>query len=157
MTVAFGSLKDPAHDPGPKQKHTGQIMAWTDWSAVDEWADLPAGQRGESYADFKRRAEDMLMSQFERYFPDLAKLVVYRELATPLSTVTFTGHRKGAFYGLDVTPERVLCDGLRARTPIPGLFLAGQDVATPGIPGALWGGLMAAASIDVKVLSKFRH
>ena len=56
-----------------------------------------------------------------------------------------------------MTPERVLCDGLRARTPIPGLFLAGQDVATPGIPGALWGGLMAAASVDVKVLSKFRH
>ncbi|RIJ15087.1 NAD(P)/FAD-dependent oxidoreductase [Henriciella mobilis] len=157
MTVAFGSLKDPDHDPGPEQKHTGQVLAWTDWSTVAEWADLPAGQRGETYADFKRRAEAMLMSQFERYFPDLARLVVYRELATPLSTVTFTGHRKGAFYGLDVTPERVLCDGLRARTPIPGLFLAGQDVATPGIPGALWGGLMAAASVDVKVLSKFRR
>jgi phytoene dehydrogenase-like protein len=68
--------------------------------------------------------------------------------------VSFTGHRHGAFYGLDVTPERVLCDGLRAKTPVPGLFLAGQDVASPGIPGALWGGLLAAASVDPTV---FRH
>ena len=96
------------------------------------------------------------MEKFESYFPDLAKLVVHRELATPLSTVSFTGHRKGAFYGLDVTPERVMCDALRAKTPIPGLYLAGQDVASPGIPGALWGGLLAAASVDPKLLKHFR-
>ena len=96
------------------------------------------------------------MRQFEKYFPDLAKLVVYRELATPLATASFTGHREGAFYGLDVTPQRILCDALRAKTPVPGLFLAGQDVASPGIPGALWGGLLAAASVDPKVFSKIR-
>ncbi len=156
MTASFGSLKNPAHDPGPKQKHMGQFLAWADWSTVAPWTDRPAGARGDDYADFKRRAEETLMAQFERYFPDLAKLVVYRELATPLSTVAFTGHRKGAFYGLDVTPERVMCDALRAKTPIPGLFLAGQDVASPGIPGALMGGLLSAASVDPKVFAKFR-
>lgn len=157
MAASFGSLKNPTHDPGPRQKHMGQFLVWADWSAVAKWADRPAGARGDDYADFKRRAEETLMVQFERYFPDLAKLVVYRELATPLSTVTFTGHRKGAFYGLDVTPERVMCDALRAKTPIPGLFLAGQDVASPGIPGALWGGLLAAASVDPKVFRQFRR
>lgn len=156
MTVSFGSLKNPSHDPGPKQKHMGQILAWSDWDAVARWADLPAGERGDDYADFKRRAEATLMREFEKYFPDLAKLVVYSELATPLATAGFTGHREGAFYGLDVTPQRILCDALRAKTPVPGLFLAGQDVASPGIPGALWGGLLAAASVDPKVFSKIR-
>lgn len=157
MTASFGSLKNPAHDPGPRQKHTGQVLVWADWATVAEWAGLSSGARGDDYADFKSRVEKTLMTQFESYFPDLSKLVVYRELATPLSTVTFTGHRKGAFYGLDVTPERVMCDALRAKTPIPGLFLAGQDVASPGIPGALWGGLLSAASVDPKVFSKFRR
>ncbi|MDJ0630021.1 MAG: NAD(P)/FAD-dependent oxidoreductase [Rhodobacter sp.] len=156
MVVAFGSLKNPAHDPGPRQRHTGQLLVWADWATVAGWADRPAGARGNDYADFKRRAEGTLMAQFEAYFPDLAKLVVYRDLATPLSTVDFTGHRKGAFYGLDVTPERVMCDALRAKTPIPGLFLAGQDVASPGIPGALWGGLLSAASVDPKVMKIFK-
>ena len=154
MTVSFGSLKNPSHDPGPRQKHSAQLLCWADWNTVAQWADRPAGSRGDDYADFKRRAEASMMAQFEAYFPDLAEMVVYRDLATPLSTVSFTGHRHGAFYGLDVTPERVMCDGLRANTPISGLYLAGQDVASPGIPGALWGGLLSAASIDPKV---FRH
>lgn len=157
MLASFGSLKNPSHDPGPRQKHMGQFLVWADWSTVARWADQPPGARGDDYADFKRRAEETLMAHFESYFPDLAKLVVYRDLATPLSTVSFTGHRRGAFYGLDVTPDRVMCDALRARTPVPGLFLAGQDVASPGIPGALWGGLLAAASIDPKVVGKFRR
>ncbi|MEX0347326.1 MAG: phytoene desaturase family protein [Rhizobiaceae bacterium] len=156
MTATFGSLKDPAHDPGPRQRHTGQLLVWADWSTVAKWADQPHGTRGDDYADFKRRAEETLMAQFESYFPDLAKLVVYRELATPLSTVSFTGHRKGAFYGLDVTPQRVMCDALRAKTPVPGLFLAGQDVASPGIPGALMGGQLSAATVDPKVMAKIR-
>ncbi len=156
MTASFGSLKNPAHDPGPKQKHMGQFLVWADWSTVAPWADRPPGERGDDYADFKHQVEETLMAQFEHYFPELAKLVVYRELATPLSTITFTGHRKGAFYGLDVTPERVVCDALRAKTPIPGLFLAGQDVVSPGIPGALMGGILSAASVDPKVFGKLR-
>ncbi len=154
MTVSFGSLKNRAHDPGPRQKHSAQVLAWADWSTVAPWANLPAASRGEEYAEFKRRTEAALMTQFEQYFSKLAELVTYHELATPLSTVSFTGHRHGAFYGLDVTPERVSCDGLRAKTPVDGLYLAGQDVASPGIPGAMWGGLLAAASCDAKV---FRH
>ena len=41
-----------------------------------------------------------------------------------------------------------MSDALHAKTPIKGLHLTGQDVATPGIPGALWGGVLAAASVD---------
>jgi len=30
---------------------------------------------------------------------------------------------------------------LRAKTPVPGLFVSGQDVVSPGIPAAVWGGV----------------
>ncbi len=39
-------------------------------------------------------------------------------------------------------------NGLRAKTPIPGLFLTGQDVVTPG---AMIGGVLAAATIEPRV------
>jgi phytoene dehydrogenase-like protein len=156
MFVSFGSLKDPTHDPGPRQKHTGDVLVWTDWSTVAQWADTRFGARPDDYNEFKRRAEETILAQFAAHFPDLAELVVFHELSTPLTTVSFTEHREGAFYGLDVTPERVMSDALRARTPIKGLYLTGQDVATPGIPGALWGGLLAAASVDPKVFARFR-
>ena len=138
MTASFGSLKNPAHDPGPSQKHMGQVIAWADWATVAQWADRPAGARGDDYADFKRRAENTLMAEFARRFPDLAKLVVYTELATPLSTVSYTGHRKGAFYGLDVTPERVICDGVARQDADPGSLPCGSGRGEPGHPrGAL--------------------
>jgi phytoene dehydrogenase-like protein len=154
MFVSFESLKDPTHDPGPRQRYTGEVYVWTDWSTVARWEGTRPGSRPEDYRQFKRRVAETILAQFGSTFPDLAELVVFHELATPLSTVEFTGHREGAFYGLEVTPERVLSDALRAKTPINGLYLAGQDVATPGIPGALWGGLLAAASIDPRVAKK---
>ncbi len=156
MFVSFASLKDPQHDPGSKQKHSGEIIVWASWSTVERWANVPSAERGEDYAAFKTSVEERVFEQFERYFPDLAKLVVFRELATPLSTVAITGHRKGAFYGLDVTPDRMLSDALSAKTPVRGLYLAGQDVASPGIPGAMWGGVLCAGSIDPKVFKHIR-
>lgn len=156
MFVSFASLKDPQHNPGSKQQHAGEILVWTDWSTVERWANTPAAERGNDYADFKKKVEDRVFEQFESYFPELAKLVVFRELATPLSTVAITGHRMGAFYGLDVTPDRMLSDALRMKTPIKGLFLSGQDVASPGIPGAMWGGVLCAGSIDPKVFKHIR-
>lgn len=156
MFVSFASLKDPTHDPGPAQKHSGEVLAWTDWSTVAKWADTASETRGDDYRAFKSLVEEAIFAQFKRYFPELAELVVFREVSTPLTTAAITGHHEGAFYGLDVTPQRVMSDALRAATPIGGLYLAGQDVASPGIPGALWGGLLAAASVDPKVFRHFR-
>ena len=34
--------------------------------------------------------------------------------------------------------------------------VTGQDVASPGIPGALWGGLLAAGSVDPEVFRRIR-
>jgi all-trans-retinol 13,14-reductase len=40
MFVSFASLKDSAHVPGPSRKYAGEIVAWTDWSVVEQWANL---------------------------------------------------------------------------------------------------------------------
>ena len=153
MFVSFASLKDPAHDPGPDQKYAGELIAWSDWSTVAKWADVPPDERGEDYHSFKKEIERALLEQFARYFPRLARLIVFHEVSTPLATASITGHRKGSFYGLDVTPHRITTDALRMKTPIEGLYLTGQDVLTPGIPGAFWGGFLAAGSIDPKLFT----
>ena len=95
------------------------------------------------------------MAFFTAKFPALAPLVVYCELGTPLATASFTGHEKGGFYGVETTPRRMLSEALNARTPVPGLFLTGQDVMCPGIAGALYGGMLGAAAIDPRVFQRF--
>ncbi len=154
--VSFASLKDPAHDPGPSQKHVGEVVTWTDWSVVARWADVPSGDRGQDYQAFKQQVEEKMFALFKANFPDLAELVVLRELSTPLATASITGHHEGRFYGLDGTPQRVLSNALQAKTPIEGLYLSGQDVVSQGIQGALWGGILCAASVDPRVFKQLR-
>tara|TARA_R110002110_G_scaffold143848_4_gene332731 strand:- start:3629 stop:5182 length:1554 start_codon:yes stop_codon:yes gene_type:complete len=154
--VSFASLKDPSHNPGPKKKYAGEMVAWTDWSCVSQWADLPSGARGADYKAFKQQVEDKMFALFKTNFPDLAELVVFRELSTPLATAAITGHHEGRFYGLDGTPERVMSDALKAKTPIEGLYLSGQDVVSQGIQGALWGGILCAASVDPRVFKQLK-
>ena len=155
MFTSFPSLKDPNHDPGPSNRHTGEALVWADWSSVAGFADKEPEERAAEWASFKQGVEARVMAFYEEKFPALAPLIVYRELGTPLATAAFTGHEKGAFYGVETTPRRLMSDALAARTPVPGLFLTGQDVMTPGIAGALAGGMLGAAAIDPKVYRKF--
>lgn len=156
MFVSFPSLKDPAHDPGPKNRHTGELLVWADWSSVADYATEGVERRAGEWAAFKKEVEATLMAFFTAKFPALAPLVVYRELGTPLATASFTGHEKGGFYGVETSPRRVMSDALNPRTPVPGLFLTGQDVMSPGIAGALWGGMLGAAAVDARIFQKFR-
>ena len=155
MFVSFPSLKNPDHDPGASNRHTGEALVWADWSSVASFADRRPEERGADWAAFKKTVEAKMMRFFAEKFPALEPLVAYVELGTPLATAAFTGHEKGGFYGVETTPRRMLSEALAARTPVPGLFLTGQDVMTPGIAGALAGGMLGAAAIDPRVYRKF--
>ncbi|MCX8114665.1 MAG: VTT domain-containing protein [Burkholderiaceae bacterium] len=154
LFVSFPSLKDPAHDPGPDKKHTCEIVALVDWSTFSKWdrEGLTKGTpRSEDYAAYKAMVERNLLAQFGRHYPRLAPLVRFHEASTPISVASITAAEHGAMYGLQTTPERFLSPALRPRTPVGGLFLAGQDVCTPGVTGALMGGVMAAVAIEPKL------
>jgi all-trans-retinol 13,14-reductase len=155
MFISFPSLKDAAHDPGPSNRHTGELLVWADWSSVAEFAERGIEEHASEWTAFKQGVETKLMEFFATKFPALADLVVYRELGTPFATASFTGHEKGAIYGVETTPRRMLSQALNAATPVDGLYLTGQDVMTPGIAGALWGGMFGAAAIDARLFRRF--
>jgi len=166
LFVSFPSLRDPRHDPGARRRHTAEVVALVDWSAFTQWdasqaeggmkKNAPAAVRSESYQAFKSLLESNLRAQFAQHFPALAPMIVASECSTPVSLATYTGAEHGAMYGLAATPQRFLSPALRPRTPIGGLFLAGQDACTPGVTGAFFGGLMAAANAEPKLYSLLR-
>jgi all-trans-retinol 13,14-reductase len=150
LFVSFPSLKASEH--GLYIKHTAEVVAFTDWETFAPWESSHLGHRPPDYSDLKRLIGERLLAQFARHFPALAPMVVEREVSTPLSTVAFTGAVQGGVYGLEPSPRRFLSDSLRARTPVPGLYLAGQDVASAGITGAMMGGVIAAAAVEPRIL-----
>lgn len=154
--VSFPSLKDPAHDPGERQRHTAEIIAMTDWGVYERWKNTTHRTRPADYAAAKAAIEENLFNEFARQFLALAPLVVVRELSTPLTTSGFIGSEHGAIYGLEVSPRRFLSRSLRAKTPVPGLYLTGQDVVSPGVAGAMMGGVLAAAAVEPRIFRRLQ-
>jgi all-trans-retinol 13,14-reductase len=158
LFVSFPSLKDPTYEPGPKHKHTCEIVAFVDPDAFKAWEQEGATEdpRDAGYLALKEKIEHNLLAQFGRHYPRLAPMVNFVTSSTPLSLASITGAEHGAMYGLSTSPDRFMSDALRPRTPIGGLFLAGQDACCPGVTGALMGGLMAAISVEPRLLRLLR-
>lgn len=148
LYVSFPSLKDPTYQAGLERKHTGEVVTFVPWEVFLPWRDKRWMRRGEDYESFKQKLQDSMLRQLFSQFPRLKSMLDYVELSTPVSTDHFMRSPNGSIYGLESTPERFRCQGLRPRTPIPGLFLAGVDASAPGVVGGATGGLLAALSIE---------
>jgi all-trans-retinol 13,14-reductase len=144
LFVAFPSLKDPTSPGNP----TAEVVAVVDTAAFAPWLALPDDQRSEEYQAFKAWVEERMLAQFLRHFPALKPMLRFHELSTPVTQHRYVRSPDGAMYGIEMTAERLTSPALHVRTPLPGLLLAGQDVTSPGVPGAFMGGLMAAAAVE---------
>lgn len=149
LFVAFPSVRDARHGGAA----TAEIVAPCDAQAFARWqGQAAARQRPGDYLAFKAAVTERLVAQFARHFPGLMPLLRFRELATPLSRQYYVRTPEGAMYGIEMSAQRLTEPALRVRTPLPGLYLAGQDVAVPGVQGSFMGGWMAAAAIDTSLL-----
>src|SRR5206468_948204 len=141
--VSFPSLKDGDEHAG---FHSGQVLAMAKYEPFERFAGSRWRSRPEEYESAKARITKTLCGALLKRFPKLEPLIAWKELSTPLSTVHFARGVEGAAYGLEVSRARFEA-GLRARTPIRGLHLAGSDVSLVGITGALVGGLAAGVCV----------
>ena len=148
LYCSFPSLKDPTYDPGPEQRHTGEVVTFVPWERFAAWSKTRWRRRGDDYEALKKRLCDSLLEQFLSKMPQLRGMVDYVELSTPLSTDHFVRPAQGSIYGLEPTPARFANPHLRPRTPIRGLLMAGSDIATVGVIGAMMGGVLAAAAAE---------
>jgi all-trans-retinol 13,14-reductase len=151
LYTSFPSLKDPLHDPGPRQRHTGECVTFVPWDLFERWQSAGFGARDPGYAALKRDLEDRLLAHLRRRLPGLMQKLRYHELSTPLTTEHFTGASRGAIYGLEATPRRFLERELRTRTPIRGFFMSGVDIGSLGVVGGMSSGMLTAATIDPRV------
>jgi all-trans-retinol 13,14-reductase len=146
--LSFPSLKDPLAR-SEEGFHTAELVCLVSWEPFSRWSKTRWRARGEDYDQLKKRITDRLLTRLFARMPRLESMVAYTELSTPVSAEHFVRATRGSAYGLEATPERFSSPWLRPRTPVPGLFLAGSDVAVSGIVGALFGGVAAASAVDL--------
>jgi len=155
LYTSFPSLKDPLHDAGPDQLHTGEVVTFVPWETFEPWNDERWRKRGAEYDALKQKLHDRLLEQFLEHLPGLRDKVAYSELSTPVSTDHFVRPVQGSIYGLEPTPDRFANEDLRPRSPVKGLFFSGSEVASVGVIGAMMGGVLAATSAEPVASAKF--
>ena len=148
LYCSFPSLKDPEHDPGPEERHTGEVVTFVPWKSFARWRGTRWKKRGDDYNALKQRLQDSLLEQYLERLPELRSMVDFVELSTPASTDHFCRPVAGSIYGLEPTPERFRNPWLRPRSPIRGLYFAGSEAATVGVMGAMLGGVLAAVAAE---------
>jgi all-trans-retinol 13,14-reductase len=145
--ISFPSAKDPDFERRHPGRATVEVVTFCPYRWFSRWQDNKWRQRGADYDAFKQELSSRLQEELVRQVPALAGKIDYMELSTPLSTRRFMNYQQGEMYGLSGTPERFRLRCLTPKTPIQQLFLTGQDVASLGVTGALFGGVLTASAI----------
>lgn len=143
--ISFPSAKDPTFSARYPGRSTIEVVAPAPYDTFERWADTRWKKRGADYDQFKQSLTRRLREELERHVPAVRGRIDYAELSTPLSTRHFANYEHGEVYGLSAVPARFRLAWLGARTPVRNLYLTGSDVATPGVAGALFGGVITAS------------
>lgn len=152
--LSFPSSKDPVFQIRYPGHATVEAITMLPYAAFSQFADSRWKRRPADYEALKQRLADRLRTELERQVPSVTGNIACAELSTPITTRHFMNYDQGEIYGIAATPERYLCRDLGARTPIRGLYLTGQDVASLGVVGALFGGVISAsAALGRNILS----
>lgn len=144
--LSFPSAKDPDFSRRHPGKGTIEAITMVPYEIFVPWAETRWKKRSEEYETLKQQLAARLRAELERQVPAVAGYIEHAELSTPLSTRHFMNYQRGEIYGLASTPARYVLRSLGARTPVRGLYLTGQDVASLGVAGALFGGVIAASA-----------
>lgn len=147
LFISFPSAKDPDFERRCPGRATAEVVAPAPYEWFAAWENTRWKKRPADYEALKRQFAERMQRELEAKVPAVAGNIEVAELSTPLTTRHFMNYARGEIYGLASTPERFRLRCLTPRTPIPNLYLSGQDIATLGITGAMFGGVLAASAI----------
>lgn len=91
---------------------------------------------------------DVFIRRTEALIPDLRRHIVARRVYTPLDMVRRTHNNQGAFAGWGLVPQMLSRSRPQQRSPLPGLYLAGQwTTPNAGLPWVVLSGYNTAGMV----------
>ena len=131
--ISFPAAKDPDFENRCPGRTTIDVIGFVSYDAFARWEESQWKKRPADYEALKERLSAKLLDILYKYVPQVRGKIDVYELSTPLTTRHFANQPHGEIYGIDHTPSRFRQRWLRPQTPIPGLFLTGQDIASCGV------------------------
>jgi all-trans-retinol 13,14-reductase len=108
------------------------------------WEDSFTGDRPDDYRIFKNEIIEGMLRHIESACEELRGKIKPLDLSTPLTLRDYTNSPFGSMYGVKHKTEQYNPSPV---TRLPGLFLAGQSIVSPGLLGAIISGFVACGNI----------
>jgi phytoene dehydrogenase-like protein len=107
------------------------------------------GRQSPDYQDRKKAMGDRMIAAAEKVIPGLSDHIVYRDEASPVTFTRYDWSSAGSIYGMRHSARLK-----GARSPIPGLVVAGSATHGPGVEPALISGAFAAEALLPGLLAR---
>lgn len=101
--------------------------------------------RSAGYKAWKQEVAERLLARLETHASDVVKGFALLETASPLTFRDWTGSPAGGIYGVQHRQEDM---PLAPQTRVPGLYLSGQAIVSPGALGALCAGFLTESCVS---------
>jgi phytoene dehydrogenase-like protein len=137
LRVSIPTLLDPQLAPPGQHLVVARVPA--PFEGPQPWPELSARYRAQTLA------------QLDGIFPDLSRRLEFVEDVTPVDLAGTTGSVAGAAAGWEATPDQIGTRGLAPRSPVPGLYLAGQWTSGFSLLRALTSGVHAAQMVAAEL------
>ena len=125
-----------------------QARAWFPDGSESAQGDFKTWRRSQAYAQRKTDIGDRMIAAVETILPDLSRHIVYRADASPVTYARYDWASGGAIYGVS---SQGRLKG--ARSPIPGLVIAGGGNIGAGVEAVAISGAEAAEILSPGLLS----
>lgn len=133
MSLVVHSAMDPDIAAGG---HTLQLVSMAPYNCP-----------GVDWKKDKPHVVQRMLTKAEELLPGLSSHILVQEAATPATFYRYTSNYMGSIGGWEIAPENVGAGALQNKTPVEGLYLAGQWVVGPGIVPCMISGWETAEKI----------
>jgi len=122
------------------------IVSNSSFSEWEKWKDTRFGKRGAEYKEKKEFETERLIDEVKQVLGPM-EVMDHLDTFTPLSVRDWVNSPDGSIYGVMRSTDQILKAAMLNRTPVKGLHLAGQNVLSPGIMGAIFGSFDTVSKI----------
>ncbi len=146
MLVSYYS-KD-ASDSGNKScARQLDLLTPMSWREVEKFMGTKVGHRGEEYETLKSRKAAQCIEFAQSVIPGLKDSVIDSYTSTPLTYKDYTATACGSAYGIRKDYSNLMLTLLTPKTPVPNLYLTGQNLNLHGVLGVSMTSFFTCAEI----------
>ena len=149
MTSVLASYYNSPDSSPANQEYTDRIDLLTpmSWNEVEQFQQSSVGKRDRRYNELKEAKLEQVLDFVEEQLPQLRGNIERVYTSTPLTYMNYTATAQGSAYGIKKDCSNLMLTLLTPKTPVPNLFLTGQNLNLHGILGVSMTSFFTSAHI----------